>query len=334
MNKISPEVTDNVLYAVTVGVKAILAAAKVVPIIRDAAEAAEKLLTVLEKYKCNKEAARKLKQRLEYTSELLFEESDGLLIVAQSNPDRKLLSSFVDKLKRAFDDATFRVKVFAEKGFLMKLLSGDTPKQLFDDIDKDITHIIEGIQVSLQTSIFVKACQTYKLVTKIPGVSSPEDLNEIQADPGAIQKIAQQIGSDVATFKEEITETLARIEKKVDNIDNNVHHIDSNISQMQLDLSELTHKIDNINRIKAAGGNYDQILLAQLQLMQQNQLQAQQMQALQSQQMADRNVFEQALLKPKKYRKERYIGPITLLLCLMGCYCSLCLPCDERTVVE
>ena len=224
------------------GVKAVLEFAQELPYVGAVAKLLNGVITLCEQRKCNKEAFDQLKIRLYRFTELLLGK-DGLAAIAEKRSENEILVKFTKRMEDILDEGIQTLGTFTKAGFLSSVLSGSKPKQHFDDLDKELTICLNELSVALQAAQMIEHAQTYNVVCDIQDkINQHGGLEGVNKDPKLLKYFADEIGANVEDLKEEVVDSLSRIENTVNHVDENVKATKNEVVALTTTTTKTTSK--------------------------------------------------------------------------------------------
>jgi len=196
------------------------------------------MIDICDQCKCNKMAFLKLRARLIYISELLFDKG-GLAATAEQRSENTIVTSFTTRIVTVMKDAIAHLGQFAKVGYFSAMLQGSKPQQTFNELDAHMTQCLNDLSVALQTTQISEQAQTYQVVCNIQArIDAGGGLEGVVANPVLLRKLADEIGADVSDLKSELVSCLANIEATVQLVDVNVKSVLFQMTGMKTELRD------------------------------------------------------------------------------------------------
>lgn len=146
------------------GVRTLLLIAESAPVIGPIAVLLNQLVAVCDQAKCNKEAFKHLKTRLEKFS-ILY--SDVLKSVGENSFQLPSVQKCLTDLQVKMFEAHKELYQYAKAGFISHFLTGSKPQQTFDSLDSCLTQYLNELSAALQVHVIVEQAKTYSVVCNI-----------------------------------------------------------------------------------------------------------------------------------------------------------------------
>ena len=207
---------------------------RVIPVFGGLAQLVSDIGIAAEQAAYNKIAAKHLNSRVEELTVVLRD------MFKEITPEKFIpsLKLEVERLEPCLEKALKFVEKFKKKGYLRKLLMGDSIKEKIQALDKEITDCVQSIGLSLQLTSIKMHNQMYDQLDEVAALVAQSTENNTKpldpADP-AVQQIADKMGIEVM----ELTEELKVINRKLDDLS-------GDIASMKGDID------DKLNRLLAA----------------------------------------------------------------------------------
>ena len=220
--------------AVKSALKGLMKLGRVIPVFGGLAQLVSDIGIAAEQAAYNKIAAKHLNSRVEELTVVLMD------MFKEITPEKFIpsLKLEVERLEPCLEKALKFVEKFKKKGYLRKLLMGDSIKEKIQALDKEITDCVQSIGLSLQLTSIKMHNQMYDQLDEVAALVAQSTENNTKpldpADP-AVQQIADKMGIEVM----ELTEELKVINRKLDDLS-------GDIASMKGDID------DKLNRLLAA----------------------------------------------------------------------------------
>lgn len=196
------------------------------PLFGKVARLMNRVIQICEQCKCNKDASRALQSRFCCLAQHLFYGPQGLATVAISRPNNASLAVLCQRMENILLVGVIELERFTKSGFIMSILKGSKPQEVFKALDNDMTKCLNELSVALQITALNEQAQIYDVVCNIQAkVDECGGLEGLMADPTQLALFAQEIGADVHDLKNEIVHLLASLGTQVSVVDENVREL-------------------------------------------------------------------------------------------------------------
>lgn len=162
MDPKTQECVKKILFTVARGgSRSLLLAAEAVPVLGPFAVMMNELIEVCDQAKCNHQAFKCLRDRLQSIAQLF---ADIVQTATDDSPSKiASLQICMDNLEMVMKKANSEIASYTSRGFFAKFL-GRKPQETFDGLDADLTNNLNELSTALQVSQYQTQKETHNVL--------------------------------------------------------------------------------------------------------------------------------------------------------------------------